>query len=190
VRLLSGQLLSVDSWLFQPSLILLTALTVASLCCGIPGPLSLLLIPLSLIGFPIAGIVCLGLAAVSFWKRAPRKGASYLLAILLSVALFRPINWISDVIHVGLSAGLGVGQIGKSYQSADDRFVAYDWSVGLVPNGDTFLIFDATDEILLPLSQHVRLKESKAQYVEMCSGQGQNHSVSHLIGHYYICTWG
>jgi hypothetical protein len=87
-----------------------------------------------------------------------------------------------------LSAWLGVGQL-SSYKAADGKFAGYDWSVGLVTNPDTFLIYDATDEIQLPLRQHTRLKVSESQYVEMCSGQGDSHTISHLVGHYYICTW-
>jgi hypothetical protein len=178
----------MDKWFFRPALISVFALTIAWLICGIPGILGFILWPASLLGFPVAAVVLLILAALSFWRRCPRKGASYLLAIALPVALFRPIIWTSEVIHVGLSAWLGVGHL-STYKAADGKFAGYDWSVGLVTNPDTFLIYDATDEILLPLIQHARLKVSESQYVEMCSGQGDNHTISHLIGHYYICTW-
>ncbi len=74
--------------------------------------------------------------------------------------LLRPLNWADDVAHLALTIECGVGQLGSSSKYKDDRFVVYDWLVGLA-GANTFLIHDVTDEIVLPIAQHTRLPSSE-----------------------------
>lgn len=178
----NGEWRSWVIWL-RPALYTLGIVTAVELICGLPGGLSLLMIPLSLLGYAVAAITFLVLATRSFLKKQPRKATSYLIAIALPVLLWRPINWATDCIHIGLTVWLGVGELAE-YKAKDGQFAAYDWSVGLVTNPSTFLIYDKTDELPLPMSQHKHLKSSESDFVGECAGSAQ-----HLIGHYYGCSF-
>jgi hypothetical protein len=104
--------------------------------------------------------------------------------LLLPVLLWRPLNWAADVVHLGLTAGFGAGQLGASSRSSDGSFVAYDWSVGLAGGPNTFLIHDVTEEIALPLAQHTHPPSSEVGFGEGCAGR-----VHRLIRHYYVCSF-
>jgi hypothetical protein len=103
--------------------------------------------------------------------------------LLLPVSLWRPLNWVGDMAHLGLTAGFGAGQLGTSPRSNDDGFAIYDWSVGLAGGPNTFLIRDVSDEITLPMAQHTHPASAEGGFGEDCAGK-----VSRLIRHYYICT--
>lgn len=178
-----GKIAGTDEWRFRPIAIILIALFAVALICGIPGLIGFILWPIALIGFPVIALILLGTSIWSAWKRRFRSALSYLAAIAIPIALWWPIIWSTQVIHVGLSAYLGFGQLG-TYKTVDGRFAAYDWSVGLVTNPSTFLLYDETDEIALPLAQHKMLKKSQSDFVEECSGGSRR-----LIGHYYICNF-
>jgi hypothetical protein len=149
----------------------------------IPGILSTLIIPLSLIGVPIGAVLLLALPGFSLVKWRPRKAASYLLAVALPILLWRPLVWTTDCIHLGLNVWLGLGEL-SAFKTLDGKWADYDWSTGLVSNGNTFLIYDSTNEIALPIEQHKLLANSVNQLTTICAG-----NVSHLIGYYYICTF-
>lgn len=161
-------------------------MTVAALelVCQLPGWVSFVLIPISLIIYGIALLVILAVAGYCFFKKGPRRGASVLLALLLPVSLWRPINWAADMVHLGITAGFGGGQLGVPSKSSDGNFVAYDWSVGLAGGPNTFLIHDVTDEIALPLAQQTHPPSSENALGKECAGK-----VRHLIGHYYVCNF-
>ncbi len=89
-----------------------------------------------------------------------------------------------DCVHAALTVQLGIGQLGSSSTPADDRFAAYDWSVGLASGPNTFLLHDPTDEIALPIAEHKHPVASENGFGEQCAGR-----VSHLFGHYYRCTF-
>ena len=90
----------------------------------------------------------------------------------------------ADLIHAGLTARFGMGQLGIPSKSGDGSFVVYDWSVGLAIGPSTFLIRDATDEIALPMAQHKHPPSVELGFGEECAGR-----VQRLIGHYYICSF-
>jgi hypothetical protein len=171
-----------DRWSLRPGLTSVLTVVVISLGCQIPGGLNLLLIPFTLLGFIVGAIVVVVLAVLLVLRKRPKRGASIFLVLLLPLIFWRPINWIADVIHLGLTVNFGVGQAGVA-KKADDDFTVYDWSIGLVTSPSTFLIHDVTDEIALPLAQHKHPAGSELGFGEDCAGK-----VSRLLRHYYICT--
>jgi len=181
---LKGTLTAKDCWSLKPALMSLLVVAVLDLICGIPGSVSFLMIPLSLLGYGISFIAILATAAYCLLKKRPRRGSSVLLVFLLPFLLWRPIIWAADVAHLGLTVGLGVGQLGTPSTSSDKSFTAYDWSVGLVTNPQTFLIHDETDDVALPMAKHVHAASSTNDLEEYCA-----ENVRHLIGHYYVCNF-
>jgi hypothetical protein len=181
---LKGTLTEIDCWSFKPALVSLFAVALLELVCGLPGSVSFFLIPLSVLGYGISFVVILVITAYCLLKKRPKRGASALLVFLLPFLLWRPINWAADVAHLGLTVGLGVGQLGAPSKSSDGKFMAYDWSVGLVTNPSTFLIHDATDEVALPMDKHAHSTSSTNDLEEECAD-----NVRHLIGHYYVCNF-
>ena len=139
------------------------------------------MIPVTFLGFAIGSIAILGATIYLLIKKRPRRGASIFLVLLLPVLLWRPIVWATEVIHVGLTVCLGVGQIGVEAQSND--FGAYDWSVGFAGGPTILLIHDVSDEIALPAAQHTKPLSDEGGFGEECAGK-----VDHLIKHYYVCT--
>jgi hypothetical protein len=180
---LEGTLTGQDGLSFKPAIMSLTMVTVLTILCQLPGSVSFVLIPLSVLGYGVAAIVILALAVYCVIRKRPRRGASILLILILPVFMWRPINWGADCVHLGLTAGFGVGQLGNSPRSNDDSFVVYDWSVGLAGGPNTFLIHDVSDEIALPMAQHTQPSSSENGFGEECAGK-----VRRLIDHYYVCT--
>jgi hypothetical protein len=146
--------MEMDRWSFRPGLVSLGTVTLLELICQLPGLLSFVLIPVSLVGYAIGSITILVAGSISLLKRRPRKAASLSGALIFPVLLWFPINWAADCVHLGLTAGFGVGQLGVPSKSDGSEFMAYDWSVGLVGGPNTFLIHDVTDDIALPMAQH------------------------------------
>jgi hypothetical protein len=62
-------------------------------------------------------------------------------------------------------------------------FKAYDWSIGFA-GSNTFLIWDATDEVALPVRLHQHPLSDEQGLGEDCAGKSE-----HLIGHYYVCSF-
>ena len=171
-----------DRWSFKPGLVSLLTVTALNLLCSLPGSVSFLLIPLSLLGYSIALIAILAITIYFVIKKRPRRGASVVLVVLLPVLLWSPIIWATDLTHLGITAGLGIGQLGVSKSNRGD-FTAYDWSVGFA-GSNTFLIRDVTDEIALPMARHTHPASSENDFEEECVGK-----VRHLVSHYYICSF-
>jgi hypothetical protein len=172
-----------DGWSLRPAVVSLTVVAILTLLCQLPGSVSFVLIPLSLLGYGVAAAVVLVITGYCLIKKRPRRGGSTLFVLLLPVLLWRPTNWAADIAHLGLTAGFGVGQLGSSPRSNDDSFVVYDWSVGLVGGPNTFLIHDVSDEIALPMAQHTHPPSSESGWGEECAGK-----VRRLMNHYYVCT--
>ncbi|MCL2385542.1 MAG: hypothetical protein FWC84_06920, partial [Alphaproteobacteria bacterium] len=107
--------------------------------------------------------------------------ASVALAVLLPIFLWRPMFWAADCLHLGFTIGFGIS---SASTQIDRPFAVYDWSVGLVSNPNTFLIYDITDEIALPLVQHKYPISSENGFGEHCAGK-----VTRLLGHYYVCSF-
>ncbi len=161
-------------------------LTVAALAliCQLPGTISFIMIPLSLLGLAIGSIAVVATTVFLVIKKRPRKGVSTFLVVLLPVLLWRPISWGTDLIHVGLTVGLGVGQLGLPSQSNRTDFATYDWSVGFAGSPNTILIHDVTDEIALPAAQHTKPLSVEDGFGEECAGK-----VQHVVKHYYVCSF-
>ena len=103
--------------------------------------------------------------------------------LLLPVLLWSPITWAATLVHLGLTAGFGVGQFGSSSKANGEAFAVYDWSVGFAGGPNIFLIHDVSDEIALPMAQHTQQPGSEQGFGEECAGK-----VERLIKHYYVCT--
>ncbi len=171
-----------DRWSFKPAFVSLMMVAVLGLVCRLPGSVSFLLIPLTVVAYGVAALVIVGIALYCLGKKRPRRGASAFFILILPVLLWRPLSWADDVAHLALTVKSGVGRLGSSSTSKDDRFVVYDWSVGLA-GANTFLIYDVTDEIVLPMAQHTRFRSSEDGLREECAGK-----VQRLIKHYYVCN--
>lgn len=141
------------------------------------------MIPLSFLAYAVASVVILVIFVISVTKKRPRSALSYLLMLVAPALLWSPINWVADCIHLGLTAGFGTGQLGRSSIPIGSDFAVYDWSVGLA-GANTFLIHDVTDEIALPLAQHTHPLSSENGFGEECAGK-----VRHLLSHYYVCDF-
>lgn len=181
---LKGILTGADRWSFKPAVASLLTVAALALVCQLPGTVSFFLIPLSLLGYAIASVVIVATAVFCALKRRPRRGASILLVLLLPVLLWQPVNWAADLVHLGLTVGLGAGQIGESSDEGTGDLVAYDWSVGLAGGPNRFLIHDVTDEIALPAAQHAHPLSSEKGFGEDCAGR-----VHRLAKHYYVCMF-
>lgn len=176
--------MEADRWSFRLPLVSLMTVAALQFLCQLPGLVSFVLIPISFIIYRIALFAIVAIAVYMFVKKGPRMGASVLLAALLPVLLWRPINWAVDVAHVGITVGFGGGQLGTPPKSNDDSFVVYDWSVGFAGSQNTFLIRDVTDGIALPLARPAHPPRSENGFEEECGGK-----VRRLISHYYICSF-
>lgn len=155
----------------------------AILLCGIPGWLSLLLIPILVLGgLPlIGGLLFWG--AILAVRRQRRRAVSVVAAAILPVLLWGPINWMAGVAHLGLTVGLGIGTI-RGPMQIEGRFQAYDWSVGLVTSPTTFLIHDPTDGLARPLPPERQRTLPDDSIERLCAGTAR-----YLVGHYYECTF-
>jgi hypothetical protein len=173
-----------DRWLFWPAVAVLVSAFFLLFLCGLPGLLSFILIPLVVLGSPVVAVALLVSAGVLAAKKRFRNAASVVLAILLPILLIKPIYWTTDCLHLGLTAGFGLGQLGSTSTQRDRQFAVYDWSVGLAGGPNTFLIHDMTDEIALPIEQHKYPIAAENGFGEDCAGK-----VKHLLGHYYVCTF-
>jgi hypothetical protein len=178
-----GALVGTDHWSFTPALVALTTVAVLALLCQLPGTVSFFLIPLTLLGFAVTSLVVLIVAGYCLAKRRPRRGASVFLILLLPALLWRPTIFAANLVHLGLTTGFGIGQLGTTPRVRDDSFVVYDWSVGFAGGPNIFLIHDVSDEIALPMAQHKQPQSSENGFGEDCAGK-----VERLVGHYYVCT--
>jgi hypothetical protein len=165
----------MDRWLIWPAFASVGGVAVVTLICGLPGVVSFVLIPLSLLLYAIAALALSIAVVISAARRRPRRAGSLLLALIAPVLLWSPINWAAEYAHLGLTVAL----------DSPDRsgFAVYDWSVGLVGGPNTFLIHDVTDEIARPAAPTAEAARSEGGFAEDCAGR-----VRHLLGHYYVCT--
>jgi hypothetical protein len=173
-----------DSWAAWPALTTLAIALIVVILCGLPGIVSFVLIPLTVLGAPLVGAGLTVVALVVALRRRPRMAVSILIAVLLPALLWKPITWAADYAHLALTVGTGAGQLGRSSRPDGSPFAVYDWSVGLAGGPNTFLIYDVTDEIALPLKLHKQPIASEQGFGENCAGK-----VTHLRGHYYVCTF-
>ena len=178
-----GALIRTDGWSVKPALVSWTTVAVLALLCQLPGTVSFFLIPLTLLGFAATSLTVMIFAGYCLAKRRPRRGVSVFLMLLLPALLWRPTIFAANLVHLGLTAGFGIGQLGSTPRVKDDSFVVYDWSVGFAGGPNIFLIHDVSDEIALPIAQHKQSQSSENGFGEECAGK-----VERLAGHYYVCT--
>jgi hypothetical protein len=176
-------MVKMDRWSFWPGFAALMTVAVLDLLCKLPGPVGFLLRPISSLCYLIISIVILVVVVIFVVKKSPRRAASLLLVLVTPVLLWSPINWVTDCVHLGLTVGFGGGQLGSSLKPNGSGFAAYDWSVGFAGT-NTFIIYDMTDQIALPIAQHTHPSISENEFEEECAGQ-----VRHLLGHYYVCAF-
>lgn len=173
-----------DRWAAWPAFATLAIALIVAIVCSLPGIVSFVLIPLTVLGAPLVGAGLILMALVVAVRRRRRMAVSILIAVLLPVLLWRPITWTVDYMHLALTVWTGAGQLGRSSKPDGSPFAAYDWSVGFAGGPNTFLIYDVTDEIALPLKLHKQPIASEQGFGEDCAG-----NVTHLLGHYYVCTF-
>lgn len=82
-----GALIGTDSWSVKPALVSWIAVAILALLCQLPGTVSFLLIPLTLLGFAAALLNVLIVAGYCFAKQRPRRGTSVLLVLFLPALL-------------------------------------------------------------------------------------------------------
>jgi hypothetical protein len=167
----------MDRWSFWPGVASLITVAVLRLLCKIPGSISFLLVPVSLVFYALAATAVLIGTVIYATKKRPRRAASILLVLVIPVLLWRPIDWATDCAHLGLTVGFGA-------KSSDSGFAAYDWSVGFAGGANTFLIHDVTHQIALPMAQHTQPPRAENGFGEECAGK-----VRRLLGHYYVCKF-
>jgi len=170
----------IDRWLFWPLLVSLGGVTILRLVCELPGIVSFVLIPLSFLLYAVTTVVVFAVSVIYAAKKRPRKAISVALAVVIPALLWLPIIWVAECVHLGLT--VGVEQLGHS-KPDESGFAAYDWSVGFAGQ-NTFLIYDRTDQIALPMAQHKNPSDDEEGWGEECAGK-----VRHLLGHYYICNF-
>ncbi len=179
-----GALLGTDGWSLKPALVAWMTVAVLELLCQLPGTVSFILIPLTLLGIVATFFTVVIVAGYCLAKRRLRRGASVFLILLLPALLWRPTIFAANLVHLGLTAGFGIGQLGTNPRVKDDSFVVYDWSVGFAGGPNIFLIHDVSDEITLPMAQHKLPQSSENGFGEECAGK-----VERLARHYYVCTF-
>ncbi len=163
---------------------------------GIPGSLSFMLIPVSVLSLFLAGMTLIIVVCVFLAQRRTRRATSFALALILPFVFRAPINRAADCLHLALMLKFGFGVLTPEQARSGaliDRirppiadaksFVAFDWSVGLAGGKSTFLLYDLTDEIALPLSQHKHAASQEEEgFEQWCAGKSR-----HLFRHYYVC---
>ena len=173
-----------DVFSAMPGLVSLIIVAFLNCACQLPGSISFLLIPLSLLGYAVGSVAVLAVTVYLAINKRPKRGASVLLILLLPALRWLPITWGADFVHLGLTAGFEAGYLGDPIKLNDHNFIAYDWSVGLAGGPNTFLIHDVTDEIALPMDRHTKPSNSKNDVENECAGR-----VRRMVSHYYVCTF-
>lgn len=158
---------------------------IVALLTGIPGLESFLIALTVVLGAPLVAAGLIVIALVAAVRRRRRIAVSFLAAVLIPVLLWKPIVWTADCMHLALTVWTGAGQLGRSSGPDGSPFDTFDWSVGFAGGPATFLIYDVTDEIALPFKLHKLPIASEQGFGEDCAG-----NVTHLLGHYYVCTIG
>ena len=172
----------LDRWLLWPTLVSLAAVTAVVFFVDLPGIMSFLVIPVVFLVFPVATIVIAVCAAKYLLKRLPRKAVSLVLAVLLPLVFLRPIGWVAECFHLGLTTWFGLGQLGPAPKPREDGFEVFDWSTGLAGGASTFLIRDPTDGIALSENRLSRADDPSG-FFQSCAGKAR-----YLLDHYYVCV--
>jgi hypothetical protein len=126
---LKGTLTRTDGWSLRPALVCVAMVAVLILLCQLPGSISFVLIPLSALGFGVAAVIILAIAAYCLVKKCPRRAGSVLLVLVLPVLLWRPTIWAAEFVHLGLTVGFGAGQLAvrQSRKMTVSSFMTGPW---------------------------------------------------------------
>jgi len=187
-----------DRWLYWPAPVVVVLMTILCFIVGLPGTLSFLMIPLSVLLFLLIAVAIIIFLCTFIYQRQFRKAISVALALALPVFLGAQIQWVADCLHLALTVTYGFGVL-NPYQArhagalvefspvppdSTKPFAFYDWSVGLAGGPSTFLIHDISDEVALPVYQSRDSSKTEYSIGEFCRGK-----VRHLVGHYYVCVF-
>lgn len=171
-----------DRLVLWPSAVSVATFSVLALICHLPGSVSFVVAPIAISGFLVTVVVIIAFTAILLLREQPRRAVSILLIALLPLTLLKPINLAVDDIHLALTIGLGVGQLGTVQEPSRELLRVYDWSVGLAGGPETFLIFDGNDRLARPSSPRPDTLGSERSWLGECGGRS-----THLLGHYYVC---
>ena len=185
-----------DTWRWWPMGSMIGVWFLFAFLDGIPGSLSFMLIPVSVLSLFLAGMTLIIVVCVFLAQRRIRRAISLALALILPFVFRAPINRAADCLHLAMMLKYGFGVltpeqarsgalIGRIPPPVADKksSAAFDWSVGLAGGTNTFLLYDLKDEIALPLSQHKHpASQGEDGFEQRCAGES-----THLFGHYYVC---
>ena len=133
-------------------------------------------------------VIVIGLlvALVYFlWKRLWRAALTGVVAPMLCLAIAFPLaRSPAHYIHFLITRHSYDAQITSLQGAPGHRFGSFDWSTGFAGGPSTFLIFDESDEIALPIKNHAADSSVELGFAESCAGR-----VQHLQGHYYVCSF-
>lgn len=184
-----------DKWLWWPVLFALGMWFLLAFLDGLPGLLSFILIPISVLSLLFATVVVLALTCRLTTRRRLRKAISLALALLIPFLLSAEINRAADCLHLALTIKYGFGALNAenaqngalidciSPPAMEEKASAiFDWSVGLAGGPSTFLIRLAADEPALPLSHTDHPASLETTFADECAGGSR-----HVFGRYYVC---
>ena len=173
-----------DHWAIWPAIAALAIALGLAVLCGLPGIVSFVLVPMTVLGAPFVGAGLLAAAFVVGVRRRPRRAVSVLAAVILPACLWTTILRTADYVHLALTVWTGAGQLGGQARPDGSPFATYDWSVGFAGGPNRFLIYDVTDEIAIPPKLHKQALAVEQGFGEDCAGR-----VRHLLAHYYVCAF-
>jgi hypothetical protein len=174
-----------DRFLIWPSVFALLFVGLIAGAVETPGPEAFGII----FGLPsLTPVIVIGLlvALVYFlWKRRWRAALTGVIAPTLCVALAFPLaRSPAHYVHLLVTRHTYDAQITLLPGTLGHRFGSFDWSTGFAGGPSTFLIFDESDEIALPIQKHTADPSAEPGFEESCADR-----VQHLQGHYYVCTF-
>jgi hypothetical protein len=176
---------SPDRFLVWPSAVAVLFVGLIAGAVETPGPEAFGII-LSLASVTPSIVIGLLVALVYFlWKRRWRAALTSVLAPTLCVALAFPrARSPAHYVHFLVTRHTYYAQITSLPGTPGHRFGSFDWSTGFAGGPSTFLIFDESDEIALPIQKHAAALSVELGFAESCAGR-----VQHLQGHYYVCSF-
>jgi len=172
-------------FLIWPSIVAILFVALLALAVVTPGPEAFGIV-LGVAALTPVVVIGLVVALVYFlWKRRWRAVLTGVLAPTLCVVLAFPLAQLpAQYAHLFVTRHVYDAQVTSLPGTPGHRFGSFDWSTGFAGGPSTFLIFDESDEIALPISNHVANPRVEQGFVESCAGH-----VRHLHGHYYVCTF-
>ena len=172
-----------DRWVVWPAVAAIVTVSALTFLCGLPGLISFCLIPISVLLYLVAALTIFVSAEVCFFRGEWRRSISTILVLIMPILLWTPIVWATDCVHLRLTVSFGIGALG-GVPAAGGPFTVYDWSTGLAGGPATFLLHDTTDGIAVPLARQKHTAAYENGFGQVCAGRS-----THLVVHYYVCTF-